>query len=69
MKLVGLGQITELREPAVRLLGVAFDHGARQSTLAVEVLLGHAADQTEVEEADAAVVAEDVVAGVRVAER
>ena len=47
--------------------GVAFGHGLRERALALEVVGVDDAHQAEVEEADAAVVEQQVVAGVRVA--
>ena len=47
--------------------GGAADHGLGQRALALEVVGVHPADQAEVQEADAAVLAEQVVAGMRVA--
>ena len=62
-----VGQVAERRQVAVDRVGVAGDHGPGQRPLVLQVVGVHAADQAEVQEADAAVVGQQVVAGMRVA--
>ena len=64
---VGLGQVARLGERGVQRLGVVAVHGHRDRRLARHVVVVEHAHEPEVEEADAAVVEQQVVAGMRVA--